>query len=49
MVFGLPVVVDVRLHAPAATVPVHVSVPSLTRTVSVPGMEPPPGAVIETV
>jgi hypothetical protein len=48
MVFE-PVVVEVRLHVAAATLPVQLSVPSLTVTVSVPGIVPPPGAVIATL
>jgi hypothetical protein len=49
MVFGEPVVVEVRLHVPAVTVPVQLSVPSLTVTVSVPGIVPAPGGVIATL
>ena len=42
-----PVVVEVNEQVPAATVPIHVSVPSLT--VTFPVGVPPPGAVTATL
>ena len=44
-----PVAVDVRLQVAAVMVAVQLSVPSVTVTVSVRGIAPPPGDVIATL